>query len=183
MPHDDIEGGANQSLLSGGSQNGYGTENGNHRNQFTKKVNKAFKHSCRKTKRLLFDNHVNIMVVLVPVGILSGLLGWSPTAIFVLNFLAIIPLASLLSTATEQLSMEVGDTLGGLMNATFGNAVELIVSVIALTKGEIRVVQASMLGSILSNLLLVNFHRISARAYQLTTASRRCSECASSLVA
>jgi len=69
--------------------------------------------------------------------------------------LAIIPLAALLSFATEELALIVGETLGGLLNATFGNAVELIVSVVALTKGEIRIVQASMLGSILSNILLV----------------------------
>jgi Ca2+:H+ antiporter len=76
-------------------------------------------------------------------------------ATFTLNFLAIIPLASLLSFATEQLAATMGQTLGGLVNATFGNAVELIVSIIALKDNEIRVVQASMLGSILSNILLV----------------------------
>src|SRR5699024_8703938 len=63
--------------------------------------------------------------------------------------------ASLLSFATEELSATMGQALGGLMNATFGNAVELIVSIIALKSGQIRVVQASMLGSILSNILLV----------------------------
>jgi len=60
-----------------------------------------------------------------------------------------------LSYATEELSLKVGQTLGGLLNATFGNAVEMIVSVVALTRGEIRIVQSSMLGSILSNILLV----------------------------
>jgi Ca2+:H+ antiporter len=69
--------------------------------------------------------------------------------------LAIIPLAGLLSYATEELAEHVGDTIGGLLNATFGNAVELIVAIVALKKGEIRIVQASMLGSILSNILLV----------------------------
>lgn len=80
---------------------------------------------------------------------------WDPTTVFVLNFLAIIPLAAVLSFATEEISRRLGETLGGLLNATFGNAVELIVSVIALRAGEIQVVQSSMLGSILSNLLLV----------------------------
>ena len=80
---------------------------------------------------------------------------WDPTAVFTLNFLAIIPLAACLSFATEEISKRLGETLGGLLNATFGNAVELIVSVIALRAGEIEVVQSSMLGSILSNLLLV----------------------------
>jgi len=84
-----------------------------------------------------------------------GALDMNPMAVFIVNFFAIIPLASLLSFATEQLSVKLGQTIGGLMNATFGNAVELIVSIVALTKGEIRIVQASMLGSILSNILLV----------------------------
>jgi Ca2+:H+ antiporter len=75
--------------------------------------------------------------------------------VFSLNFLAIIPLAAVLSFATEEIASRLGETLGGLVNATFGNAVELIVSIVALRAGEIEVVQASMLGSILSNLLLV----------------------------
>lgn len=67
------------------------------------------------------------MLVFVPLGIVSGVMGWNSTLTFSLNFLAIVPLASLLSFATEELSAEMGDTLGGLLNATFGNAVELIV--------------------------------------------------------
>jgi Ca2+:H+ antiporter len=104
----------------------------------------------------LTSNYVNVFLIFVPIGILAGALHWNPTAIFILNFIAIIPLASLLSFATEELSAKLGQTLGGLMNATFGNAVELIVSIVALQKGEIRIVQASMLGSILSNILLVS---------------------------
>lgn len=74
---------------------------------------------------------------------------------FSLNFIAIIPLAAVLSFATEEISTPLGETLGGLLNATFGNTVELIVSIVALKKNQIEVVQSSMLGSILSNLLLV----------------------------
>ena len=73
--------------------------------------------------------YVNWLLVFVPLGIIAGALGWSPTAVFILNFLAIVPLASLLSFATEELSVKLGQTLGGLLNATFGNAVELIVSI------------------------------------------------------
>lgn len=75
----------------------------------------------------LASNYVNVLLVFVPLGILSGALDWGSTATFILNFVAIIPLASLLSFATEELSAKLGQTLGGLMNATFGNAVELIV--------------------------------------------------------
>lgn len=78
---------------------------------------------------VLKSNYVNVLLVFVPLGIISGLLGWSPVLQFVLNFIAIIPLASLLAFATEELAVPLGQTLGGLLNATFGNAVELIVSV------------------------------------------------------
>ncbi|KAK0850952.1 Vacuolar calcium ion transporter [Friedmanniomyces endolithicus] len=107
------------------------------------------------TWEVLISNYINVLLVFVPAGIILGALGMNPTAVFVVNFLAIVPLAALLSFATEELSVKLGETIGGLMNATFGNAVELIVSIVALTKGEIRIVQASMLGSILSNILLV----------------------------
>lgn len=85
-----------------------------------------------KTWETLISNYVNVLLVFVPLGIISGALGWSPTATFILNFLAIIPLAALLSFATEELSVKLGQTLGGLLNATFGNAVELIVRTILL---------------------------------------------------
>jgi len=75
--------------------------------------------------------------------------------VFVLNFVAIVPLAALLSAGTEEIALYSGDVVGGLLNATFGNAVELIVSVLALVKREIVIVQTSLIGSILSNLLLV----------------------------
>lgn len=64
----------------------------------------------------------------MPVGIAAGALGWNSTAIFTINFFAIIPLAAVLSFATEEISLKLGDAMGGLLNATFGNAVELIVS-------------------------------------------------------
>ncbi|KAI8828482.1 Sodium/calcium exchanger protein-domain-containing protein [Chytriomyces cf. hyalinus JEL632] len=96
-----------------------------------------------------------LAIIFVPLGILSFVLKWGDIPTFVLNVCAIIPLAKLLDYATDQLSMRVGETIGGLLNATFGNAVELIVSILALRKGELRVVQASLIGSVLSNLLLV----------------------------
>ncbi|KEZ40336.1 hypothetical protein SAPIO_CDS8178 [Scedosporium apiospermum] len=107
------------------------------------------------TKVTLMSNYVNFLLLIIPVAIVGGELGWDPTTVFILNFFAIIPLAAVLSFATEEIAMRLGETLGGLLNATFGNAVELIVSIVALRDGQIEVVQASMLGSILSNLLLV----------------------------
>ena len=79
------------------------------------------------TWQTLASNYVNWLIVFVPAGIVLGVLDVHPVAIFVVNFLAIIPLAALLSFATEELSVKLGQTVGGLMNATFGNAVELIV--------------------------------------------------------
>src|SRR5207248_5273490 len=81
--------------------------------------------------------------------------GWEPTATFVLAALGVIPLAQLMGEATEHLSERTGPTWGGLLNATFGNAAELIIAIIALTKGLNEVVKASLTGSILGNLLLV----------------------------
>ncbi|KAI9336977.1 Sodium/calcium exchanger protein-domain-containing protein [Obelidium mucronatum] len=93
--------------------------------------------------------------IFAPLGILSAALKWGDIPTFVLNFCAIIPLAKMLDFTTDQLSMRVGQTVGGLLNATFGNAVELIIAILALREGLLRVVQASIVGSMLSNLLLV----------------------------
>jgi Ca2+:H+ antiporter len=64
---------------------------------------------------------------MVPIGIVAGALNWNSTVVFTINFFAIIPLAAVLSFATEEIASKVGQALGGLLNATFGNAVELIV--------------------------------------------------------
>ncbi|EKV11329.1 Calcium ion transporter Vcx1, putative [Penicillium digitatum PHI26] len=113
------------------------------------------RHVVHLTWKTIVRDYVNVLLIFVPLGIIAGALGWDSTTVFILNFFAIVPLASLLSFATEELAATLGQALGGLMNATFGNAVELIVSIIALKQNQIRVVQASMLGSILSNILLV----------------------------
>lgn len=104
---------------------------------------------------VLTSSWINLLLVFVPVGIASHFAGMSQSIIFAMNAIAIVPLAGLLSHATESVSKRLGDTVGALMNVTFGNAVELIIFIIALVKNEIRIVQASLLGSILSNLLLI----------------------------
>ena len=105
-------------------------------------------------KPLLKGGPVQILLVFLPLGILAGQLEWNPSLVFLLNLLAIVPLAATLSFVTEELSTYTGSTIGALLNSTFGNAPELIVSTVALVNGEIRIVQASMLGAILSNILL-----------------------------
>ncbi|KAJ5618611.1 hypothetical protein N7528_006722 [Penicillium herquei] len=107
------------------------------------------------TKDALFHSWVNVLLVFVPVGIAVKAAGLSPDVVFAMNAVAIIPLAGLLSHATESVASRLGDTIGALINVTFGNAVELIIFIIALVKNEIRIVQASLLGSILANLLLI----------------------------
>ncbi|KAI9276071.1 calcium/proton exchanger [Sporodiniella umbellata] len=105
-------------------------------------------------KAIVFSSYINVLCVFIPIGIASHFV-WQPTVTFILNFLAIVPLAKLLGFATEDIALRTGEIIGGLLNATFGNAVELIISIISLTQNLVVVVQASMLGSILSNLLLV----------------------------
>jgi Ca2+:H+ antiporter len=81
--------------------------------------------------------------------------GWEPVATFLLAALGVIPLAHLMGESTEHLAEQTGPTWGGLLNATFGNAAELIIAIIALYKGLNDIVMASLTGSILGNLLLV----------------------------
>ncbi len=83
----------------------------------------TFKQSLINTIK---SSPVNILLVFLPLGLLAGLLGWSKTWMFVLNFLAIIPLAKLLGLATEEISLRTSQTIGGLLNATFGNLVEMV---------------------------------------------------------
>jgi len=98
---------------------------------------------------------VNWLLLAAPVGIGLHFTTVDPLIIFIVNFIAIIPLAGILSFATEEIAIYAGEVLGGLLNASFGNAVELIVGIIALAKKEIIIVQTSLIGSMLSNLLLV----------------------------
>lgn len=104
---------------------------------------------------IIFRSWINILLVFVPAGIAVHFAGINPNIVFALNAIAVIPLAGLLTFATECVAHRVGPTLGALMNVSFGNAVELIIFIIALVKNEIRIVQASLIGSILANLLLI----------------------------
>eukprot|EP00573_Skeletonema_grethae_P002311 CAMPEP_0201687416 /NCGR_PEP_ID=MMETSP0578-20130828/1492_1 /ASSEMBLY_ACC=CAM_ASM_000663 /TAXON_ID=267565 /ORGANISM="Skeletonema grethea, Strain CCMP 1804" /LENGTH=483 /DNA_ID=CAMNT_0048171573 /DNA_START=179 /DNA_END=1630 /DNA_ORIENTATION=- len=101
------------------------------------------------------ENKINYLFVFIPFAVWSHKAGWSDGSIFILNFLAMVPLASMLGVFTEELAAHTNDVIGGLINATFGNAVELVVAIQALLAGDFRVVQASLIGSVFSNLLLV----------------------------
>ncbi len=79
-------------------------------------------------KRILLHTWLNVFLVFVPVGIIvKGVPGMAPGVIFAMNAVAIIPLAALLGYATETVAHEMGDSVGALLNITFGNAVELII--------------------------------------------------------
>ncbi|KAJ7775255.1 calcium/proton exchanger [Mycena olivaceomarginata] len=113
----------------------------------------GFKESVRA---IVFNSWLNLLLFFIPVcWVLHWVTPQQYAAIFSTGFLAIIPLAKLLSFATDELSLRMAGTLAGLVNATLGNVVELIVAVIALKKCELGIVQSSLIGFMLSNLLLV----------------------------
>jgi len=107
-------------------------------------------------KRLLGGNWLNVLLVFVPIAFVAEyLVHASATTIFVVACLAVIPLAGLMGHATEELAERMGEGVGGLLNATFGNAAELIIAIIALRAGLFDLVKASITGSIIGNILLV----------------------------
>lgn len=102
-------------------------------------------------------NKIFLLITLigVPISILGNTLHWPQTIMFAVYCITIIALAGFMGRATESLAVIAGPRIGGLLNATFGNAVELIISIFALQAGLIEVVLASLTGSVLGNLLLV----------------------------
>jgi len=104
---------------------------------------------------ILKRSWLNVMLIFLPLSWIFHFLDLNNALIFVFSFLAILPLSKLLAFATDELSLRLGQTLASLLNATLGNAVELIVAIIALVKCELAVVQSSLIGSILHHLLLV----------------------------
>jgi Ca2+/Na+ antiporter len=99
----------------------------------------------------------NLLLLMTPIALASRASGAlaAPSVAFPLSLLAMLPLAERLGFCTEALSEHVSDTLAGLLNASMGNAPELVIAIIALQKGLLRVTQLSLLGSVLSNMLLV----------------------------
>jgi Ca2+:H+ antiporter len=95
------------------------------------------------------------LLIFVPVAILAELAHWNPVLVFVASALGVIPLAGLMGEATEVLAVKTGPRVGGLLNATLGNAAELIITLFAIRAGLLGLVRASIIGSILGNVLLV----------------------------
>lgn len=95
------------------------------------------------------------LVLLSPAALVARLLGLPPIVIFALSAASLIPLAGLIGKATEELAHHLGPRYGGLLNATFGNAAELIITVFAIHRGLLTLVKASLTGAIIGNSLLV----------------------------
>lgn len=106
---------------------------------------------CHVVNKIFFF----LVIIGVPLSVAGSLLHWSQTLMFIVYCLTIISLAAFMGRATESLAVISGPRIGGLLNATFGNAVELIISIFALREGLIEIVLASLTGSVLGNLLLV----------------------------
>ena len=100
-------------------------------------------------------NLLRLLLVFLPISIWLGLSHASPVWVFATACLAILPLAGLMGEATEHLTHHTGPGIGGLLNATFGNAAELIIAFMALRAGETEIVKASLTGSIIGNILMV----------------------------
>jgi Ca2+:H+ antiporter len=95
------------------------------------------------------------LLVFVPVSLVFEFVLKQPVAIFATSCVAILPLAALLGRATDELAIHSGPRVGGLLNATFGNITELIITILLVAAGEFTVVKASLIGSIVGNLFLV----------------------------
>ncbi len=96
-----------------------------------------------------------VLLIFVPISLIAHFGEWGELTVFITAGLAILPLAGWMGKATEEIAVVLGPLVGGLLNATFGNATELIIALIALRAGLVDVVKASITGSILGNLLLV----------------------------
>ncbi|ONL98742.1 vacuolar cation/proton exchanger 2 isoform X1 [Zea mays] len=115
-----------------------------------------WRRALTSARFVIFQAKINVLLPFGPLAIvLHYLSGTHQGWVFLFSLIGITPLAERLGYATEQLACYTGPTVGGLLNATFGNATEMIISIYALKNGMIRVVQQSLLGSILSNMLLV----------------------------
>ncbi|CAH9061326.1 unnamed protein product [Cuscuta europaea] len=106
-------------------------------------------------QEVFLGTKLSILFIAIPFAILAHCLHYERPWVFALSLLGLIPLAERISFLTEQIAFYTGPTVGGLLNATCGNATELIIAIFALVQNKVDVVKYSLLGSILSNLLLV----------------------------
>lgn len=104
---------------------------------------------------MLVKQPLYLLLLFVPLAIVGEFLHWGAVVLFACSVLGIVPLAKLMGEATEELAVHTGPRVGGLMNATLGNAAELIITIVAIRAGLLELVKASITGSIIGNILLV----------------------------
>jgi len=125
----------------------------------------AYRHGCKicyDGAAVSFDpkgattlRSLRYLLIFVPLAVIAEFLLHNDLLIFITAAIALIPLAGVLGEATEELALHLGPKIGGLLNATLGNAAELIITVIAIRAGKYELVKASLTGSIIGNLLLI----------------------------
>lgn len=108
-----------------------------------------------KIKTILRDDPITILVIAIPLTFMAQIGNWGEVWVFVLSALGMIPMAHYIGGSTEVLAVYTGPRIGGFLNATLGNAAELIITIFAIREGLLELVKASITGSILGNLLLV----------------------------
>src|SRR5579859_451767 len=96
-----------------------------------------------------------LLLIFVPLSLVAGRIGWPPALQFFLSVAAVVPLAAFIGISTEALADRFGGKVGGLLNATFGNAPDLLVGVFGVQKGLIPLVKATLVGALISNSALV----------------------------
>ena len=105
--------------------------------------------------RALIDNRLNLLLVAVPICWVLRATSPESSWVFITAAISLVPLAGIIGLGTEELARRSGPAWGGFLNATFGNAAELIIALVALREGHLALVKASITGSIVGNLLLV----------------------------
>ncbi|HET7242887.1 MAG TPA: hypothetical protein VFI64_06055, partial [Nitrososphaeraceae archaeon] len=108
-----------------------------------------------KTVKFSKSSAIYFLLVFAPIAVVLNLVGADHLILFAMAIIGLIPLAKLIGDSTEHLATHYGATLGSLLNVTFGNAAEIIISVVAINAGLIELVKASITGSILGNIMLI----------------------------
>lgn len=111
--------------------------------------------SVRAALKALSSNRINLLIVFAPVSWWLSMTLPGSQWVFISAAVSLVPLAGVIGLGTEELAERSGPALGGFLNATFGNAAELIIAIVALHQGHVELVKASIAGSIIGNLLLV----------------------------
>ena len=112
-------------------------------------------HPVRAAVTAIAANRLNLLIAFAPISWVLGMALPGSSWVFLAASVSLIPLAGIIGLGTEELADRSGPALGGFLNATFGNAAELIIAVVALNQGHVELVKASISGSIIGNLLLV----------------------------